>query len=150
MRKIFILIVLSILANGCVDGGQCFTSSVKIINNSGKDIEVFSYRKEYVNGSNILTAIFSKKTILKNNENIYKSAKSCPPSITTNIGFDSVFEGDSIVIDYGDRVSRYGSDLQIYKDKDLRNPFYLWSINQVNRDFIYMLTREDYVNAILK
>jgi hypothetical protein len=61
MKKIFILIVLSIIVSGCVDGGQCFKSSVKIINNSGKDIEVSSYKNEYVNGSTILTKIFSKK-----------------------------------------------------------------------------------------
>ena len=150
MKKIFNLIVLSIIVSGCVDGGQCFKSSVKIINNSGKDIEVSSYKNEYVNGSTILTKIFSKKTVLKNNDNIFKTAESCPPSVTSNLGFNAVFEGDSIVIDYGDRISKYGSDPQIYKDKDLRNPFYLWFINQENRDFIYTLTPDDYTNAKVK
>ncbi len=148
MKKIFILIVVSVIVIGCVDGGQCYKSSAKIINNSGKNIEIFSYRKEYVNGAVTLSQVFLKKTVLKNDENINNSGELCPP-FSGNIGLNSIL-GDSIVIDYGDRISKYGSDLQIYKDKDLRNPFYLWFINQSNRDFVYTLTSEDYANAKIK
>lgn len=147
MRKIFVLIVLSIIVGGC-DSGQCYQSSAKIINNSGKDIEVISYKKGYVNGAVNLSQVFLKKTVLKNNENIHNSGEICPP-FYGNIGLPSIL-GDSIVIDYGDRISKYGSDLQIYKDKDLRNPFYLLFINQENRDFVYTLTPDDYINAKLK
>ncbi len=150
MKKIFILIVLVIVIIGCVDGGQCYTSSVKIINNSGKDIEVSSYKNEYVNGSVILTKIFSKKTILKNNENIYKADKACAPDFAKAPSFGSLFDGDSIIIDYGDRVMEY-SDGPPKTANDLnRNPFVLFRNNQPDKHFIYTLSPDDYTNAKVK
>ena len=41
-----------------------------------------------------------------NNSNITKNDRKCPP-VSASVGFGDLVDGDSIVIDYGDRTKGY-------------------------------------------
>ncbi len=139
--KYILLITVVFILGGCTDMGHCFTKAQTIENKSNIEIVIISYRLNYDSNQHV----FSKKITLKNNDIIHKEAKSCPPSFS-GPDFASLVEGDSIVIDYGDKIKSYSMKTL---DTDNRNPFRLDSENK-SHNFVYTITPEDYANAKLK
>jgi hypothetical protein len=140
MKYIFLIAAVFLLGS-CTDRGPCITETQKIENKSNQEIVISSYRYDISTDKHN----FSKKFILKNNDIIYRENEGCPPN-AGNLEFQVFIEGDSIVIDYGDRITSYsGRTLDI----DKRNPYRLDSENK-SHDFIYTITPEDYVNATPK
>lgn len=136
MKNLFKIIVLLILVYSCDD--PCIESYVAIVNSSGKDVEISSYKKVGLDGK---TIVFSKKINILNNERNETKTKDCGAGAGRG-SIRALIEGDSIVIDYGDRIKSYG-----YSTTPLnRNPFQLDMDNKSN-DFVYTITPEDYANA---
>jgi hypothetical protein len=139
MKNIFKIIALLVLVYSCDD--KCIESNVAIVNNSGKDVEISSYKKVGLDGK---TIVFSKKINILNNERNETKTKDCGAGAGRG-SIRALIEGDSIVIDYGDRIKSYG-----YSTTPLnRNPFQLDMDNKSN-DFVYTLTPDDYTNAKIK
>jgi hypothetical protein len=139
MKNIFKIIALLVLVNSCDD--KCIESNVAIVNNSGKDVEISSYKKVGLDGK---TIVFSKKINILNNERNETKTKDCGAGAGRG-SIRALIEGDSIVIDYGDRIKSYG-----YSTTPLnRNPFQLDMDNKSN-DFVYTLSPDDYTNAKIK
>ncbi len=140
MRNIFKILIglVLITINSCDD--HCTESYLAIVNNSGKDIEINSYTESGIDGK----MIFSKKIIIVNNNKTENKFKYCG-NAHQKARFSALIEGDSIVIDFGDRIQSYGY-LTIPIN---RNPFQLDFDNKSN-DFVYTLTPEDYTNATPK
>ena len=134
--------MISTLITSCVDSGKCNDDNGTLVNNSGKDIIITSYK----NYSLIVPSGTISKTIsIINNSNITKRDEQCPPS-SADVSFGNLVEGDSIVIDYGDRTKGYGNRLSTP-----RNPFWGDGLGgDSEKDFTYTLTPEDYANAIPK
>jgi len=140
MKFIYLIIVVFLLSS-CIDRGDCTDLSQRIENKSNYEVTITSYYPSY----NPKQVEFSKKITLKKNGEIKEEGKSCPPSYL-ELTFATLVGGDSIVIDYGDRIKSYGGRVI---DNYLRNPYRLDSENKSN-NFVYTLTPEDYANAKLK
>ena len=141
MKNIYILIATSFLIISCVDSGKCNDDNGTLVNNSGKNIIITSYR----NHSLIVPPGTISKTIsMLNNSSITKRDEQCPPS-SADVSFGDLVEGDSIVIDYGDKKKGYGNRINTN-----RNPYYLDGLANSEQDFTYTLIPEDYANAIPK
>ena len=136
MRNLFKIIALLVFVSSCDD--HCVESNLIISNNSGKDIEINSYKESGIEGK----MIFSKKIILTTNNKYEKTLKDCGNS-AGKFNFGAFVEGDSILIDYGDKIKGYSVKSKIY---EARNPYILDGNNKSN-DFVYTLTLEDYANA---
>ena len=137
MKNLFFPFLI-VLILGCE--GKCDDLTERIINGSGRKIEITSYKNYY---PNIPFGTFSKKNLIENNAFIERRSKSCPPSIET-VSIGQLVEGDSIVIDFGDKKLRYGN-------KDLssrRNPYYLSLYFLYSGNFVYNITEDDYANAL--
>ena len=138
--KYIILIVTVFLLGGCVLDSS-YMSKQRIINNSNKEISITSFLFDY----NTKSYSFSKKITLKNNDIVSKEVKVFTDQSYNALTFEKMVEGDSIVIDYGDKIKSYSSRT---KD-DNRDPYRLDSENK-SHDFIYTITPEDYANATPK
>lgn len=138
--KYIILIVTVFLLVGCFLDTS-YISKQRIINNSNKEISITSFLFDY----NTKRYSFSKKITLKNNDIVSKEVKVFADQSYNALTFEKMVEGDSIVIDYGDKIKSYSSKT---KD-DNRDPYRLDSENK-SHDFVYTLTPEDYANAITK
>lgn len=136
MNKIITVLLITYLFYSCdVD---CENINRTIINNSGKNIEITSYKNHYWN---ISKGTLSKKILIQNYSSTNLKVRSCPPTFHF-ISFSDLVEGDSIVINYGDKIKRYG--IKINSD---RNPFWMDNYVYEGKDFTYILTAEDYTNA---
>ena len=124
----------------CSCDNDCDLVTDKFMNSSGKNIEIIVY-KNY--RTNIPFETFSIKHVLQNNETIDRTLKSCPPAreVTDLV---QLLQGDSIIIDFGDKKIRYG----IKNLSSARNPYFLATENRDLFNFIYTLTPEDYANAL--
>jgi hypothetical protein len=136
--KYTLLIAAVFLLGSCTDRGPCTDLSQKIENKSNIDVIITSYYLRY----DPKQVDFSKKITLKNNAIIYKAGQSCLPS-DLELSFRDLVEGDSIVIDYGDKIKSYSGRTL---DADKRNPYRLDSEKKTH-DFVYAITPEDYANA---
>lgn len=139
--KYRIIIAVAFLLGSCTDRGDCTNLLQKIENKSNYEVTITSYYPTY----NPKQVEFSKKITLKKNGEIKEEGKSCPPSYL-ELTFATLVGGDSIVIDYGDKIKSYSRKVI---DNDLRNPYRLDSEKKGN-DFVYTLAPEDYANAKLK
>lgn len=141
MENLFRIIVILVLItfNSCDD--HCTESYLSMVNNSGKDIEINSYTESGIDGK----MIFSKKITLTNNNKYEKTLKDCGNN-AGKFNFGAFVEGDSILIDYGDKIKGYSVKSKIY---EARNPYILDGNNKAN-DFVYTLTPDDYANATPK
>ena len=139
MKNLIKIIVVLVLVSSCDD--DCVESYVAIVTSSGKDVGISSYKKVGLDGK---TIVFSKKINILNNERNETKTKDCGAGAGRG-SIIALIEGDSIVIDYGDRIKSYG-----YSTTPLnRNPFQL-DMNNKSNDFVYTITPEDYANAIQK
>ena len=139
MKNLIKIIVVLVLVSSCDD--DCVESYVAIVNSSGKDVGISSYKKVGLDGK---TIVFSKKINILNNERNETKTKDCGAGAGRG-SIIALIEGDSIVIDYGDRIKSYG-----YSTTPLnRNPFQL-DMNNKSNDFVYTINPEDYANAIQK
>jgi hypothetical protein len=129
------------LLGSCTDQGPETISKQTIVNNSNKEIVITSFLFDY----NTKKYSFSKKIILKNNDIIHEETKVLFSSPEDALTFEKFVGGDSIVIDYVDKIKSYSSRT----DDDNRDPYYLDSQNK-NHDFVYTITPEDYANATPK
>ena len=120
---------------------NCVHSLQELINLSGKSIEITSYT--YI--QNTRSYEYNKKYTIADNNKIEKSLKDCG-NAPGRASFSYLVEGDSIVIDYGDKIKSYSITTKIY---EARNPYILDSNNKSN-NFTYTLTPEDYANATPK
>jgi hypothetical protein len=139
MKNLIKIIVVLVLVSSC--DGDCVQSHQELINLSGKSIEVTSFT--YIQNTN--SYIFNKNYTIYNNNKIEKSLKDCGAGAGRG-SFSYLVEGDSIIIDYGDKVKSYSITTKIY---EARNPYILDGNNKSN-DFTYTITPEDYANAIQK
>lgn len=103
-EKTVIIIVSIFCFTGCFEQGSCRTESQTFINKSEKDIEIFAYK------SYLKPPESSNKISLKNQEKIHGENFECPPG-TAYFPFVFLVKGDSIVIDYGDKIKSYSLDL---------------------------------------
>jgi hypothetical protein len=140
MRNIILITVVFVLGS-CTDRGPCVTETATIINKSNREIILMSYQYDI----NTNKYNFSNKFTLKNNDIIYGENEGCPPNVGY-IDLNGLVIGDSILIDYGDKIKSYSGRTI---DTDMRNPYRLDSENK-SRDFTYTLTPEDYANATKK
>ena len=108
-------------------------------NNSGKKVEIFVYQNYE---PNIPSGTFSIKHTLQDQQSISQTDKNCAP-YNGRLDFVKLMQGDSIVIDFGDRKLRYG----IINVSSPRNPFLLARQSLGGKTFKYILTTEDYSNA---
>lgn len=138
--KYIILIVTVFLLGGCVLDSS-YISKQTIINNSNKEISITSFLFDY----NTKKYSFSKKIILKNNDIVSKEVKVFTDQSYNALTFEKMVEGDSIVIDYGDKIKSYSSRT----NDDNRDPYSLDSENK-SHNFVYTLTPDDYANATPK
>lgn len=125
-------LIFSNCDNNCVD----YTTS--FINNSGRAIEITSYKNYY---PNIPFGTFSKKINIINGNQINNVIKECSGYGGDALSMNDVVAGDSIVIDFGDRKLRYG----VKNLSSTRNPFLFTNYATTSR--IYTLTSTDYANA---
>lgn len=135
--KYTLLIAAVFLLGSCTDMGPCVTETQTIENKSNQEIVISSYRYDISTNKHN----FSEKFTLKNNDIVYGKSEGCPPNVGY-LDFHGLINGDSIVIDYGDKIKSYSSRT---KD-DNRDPYRLDSENK-SHDFIYTITPEDYANA---
>lgn len=142
MKSIYFTIATSLSLLSCVDNGKCTDDNGTLVNNSGKDILIISYKNYY---PNIPFETISKTTTILNNSNISKKTEECPPGPSADLSFEALVEGDSIVIDYGDRKKGYSD-----RNNVNRNPYWVEGSRNTEQDFTYTLTPEDYANAIVK
>lgn len=128
-----IMYILPFILQSCVDG-DTYNGSRTLVNDSGRDIVIISYKSD----RNIKTYVFDKNISLKNQDKLSFSKKLFYGGNYINI---AELVGDSIVIDYGDKAKKYG---YLIKNDD-RNPYFLDLGSSLN--FTYTLTPEDYANA---
>jgi hypothetical protein len=139
--KYIILITAVFLLGSCTDMGSCVTETQTIENKTNREIVISSYRYDISTNKHN----FSEKFTLKNNDIVYGKSEGCPPNVGY-LDFHGLINGDSIVIDYGDKFKGYGGRTL---DTDIRNPYRLDSQNKTH-DFVYTITPEDYTNATPK
>ena len=92
MKSIYFIITISFSLLSCVDSGKCEEDNGTLVNNSGKDIVITSYKNNIIN---IPLGTISRTTPMLNNSNITKNGKKCPP-VTASVGFGDL--GDDIII----------------------------------------------------
>ena len=138
MKKFVVLFIF--IKTLCSCESKCEELTDEFVNNSNRKIEVIVYKN---NQPNIPSGTFSRKHILENNTSLKRTVKNCAP-YGERLSIGTLLQGDSIVIDFGDRKLKYG----IINLSSTRNPFYLQEINQNQYNFTYTLTPEDYANAL--
>ena len=138
MKNIFCICFVTLLFFRC--DNSCDTVTDQFINASGKNIEIIVYKNYKIN---IPFETFSTKHVLQNNETIKRTFKSCPPAQPFS-DIEQLLQGDSIIIDFGDKKIRYG----IKNLSSVRNPYFLAIGNRDLFNFTYTLTPEDYANAL--
>ena len=138
MKNIILFYVFICVLHSCES--SCDDLTTKFLNDSGKRIEITSYKRYY---PNIVSPTISKKFITDNKSDLQQIDKVCSPEVPY-LDIGNLFEGDSIVIDFGDKRIRYG----IKNLSSSRNPFYLALNNKDQYNFTYTLTPEDYANAL--
>lgn len=136
MKNIFWILTLVV----CSCDNNCDIVTDKFINVSGRKIEIIVY-KNY--RTNIPFETYSTTHVIPNNLNLERTLKSCPPAreVTDLI---QLLQGDSIIIDFGDKKLRYG----VKNLSSARNPYFLATENRDLFNFTYTLTPEDYANAL--
>ena len=138
MKKFCVLFITIGILYSCEN--RCTDLTDEFVNNSGRKIEVISYKNYY---TDIAFQTLSKKRFVENQTSLKKTNKICPPEVS-QLDIGNLLEGDSIVIDFGDKQLRYG----IKNLSSSRNPFYLALNNKDQYNFTYTLTPEDYANAL--
>lgn len=130
--KNLILLILSITLTGCwgTDQGEGKFYEYTIRNESGKNIEISSYRNIYPERN---TAIIIQ---LKNEEELKKTFQdNLPPS---GYNFGVFFNGDSLIINYNNERKQVFT----FPTENDRNPFFY-----TGTDVTYIFTEQDYENA---
>lgn len=138
MRYIKLIVVAVFFLTSCEN--QCEFLIDELYNNSGRKVEVIVY-KNYE--PNIPFGTFSTIHKLENTQKISRTDKNCAP-YSSRLDVIKLLQGDSIVIDFGDRKLRYG----VKNLSSPRNIFLLARDNQNQFKFTYILTPEDYANAL--
>ena len=138
MKYLKLIVVAVFFVTSCQD--DCEYLVDELLNNSGRKVEIIVYQNYE---PNIPFGTLSKTHIIENNQKISQTEKNCAP-YNSRLDFVKLLQGDSIVIDFGDRKLRYG----IKDVTSPRNPFYLARINIGAKTFTYTLTPEDYANAL--
>ena len=137
MKNVILILIFSFFIS-CEN--DCFKEVEELQNNSGRKVEIVVYKNH---APNIAFGTYSTTHIIENNQKISQNEKVCAP-YNSRLDFIELIQGDSIIIDFGDRKLRFG----IINKTSPRNPFYLANIDIAKPNFAYTLTPEDYANAL--
>ena len=137
MKNLFFVLTISAIIFGCEN---CVDQSFTFQNKSGKKIVVTSYKNYY---PDIPFETISKIFMIENEANISRVEKDCQNRNINILGIGNVLEGDSIVIDFGDKKIGYG----IKNLSSNRNIYFLAKDVPFQPNFVYTVTAADYANA---
>ena len=136
MKNLIIVIFTAFILVNCE---RCEDTLDEFVNNSGRDIEITSYKNNY---PDIPYGTFSGRFSMVNGGSKRMTNTYCLPD-TKTLDFVQLIGGDSIVIDFGDKKLFYST----YNNLSPRNPYLLFRNNANSLYFSYVLTEQDYLNA---
>ena len=137
MKYLSLLIIGGFVLQSCE---HCERKSGTFENKLGQAIIVTSY-KNY--NPDIPFGTLSKIHTIQNNDNIMKVTNACNDDGQSIVGIGNVLEGDSIVIDFGNKKIGYG----VKNLTSNRNPYFLARQEPFPSNFVYTVTVADYINA---